>query len=719
MATVVGTRPREGVVAMREQQVFGDGAGVSRRTVVRAAGGGSGLWLLGAVGGRAYAVEAPQAPSGTADAEAPARLDAGSVPKFVAPLAVPPVMPRTGRVRLPGGAEGDLYEVSVRQLTAQVLPPGMPATTVWGYGPLDPPPPGAERGPGREWVGHGAPSAIIETVAGRPVRVRWVNELVDADGRFLPHLLPVDQTLHWANPPGGEDGRDGCPTFAQTPGPYRGPVPVVTHLHGAVGVGEESDGYPEAWYLPEARDLPPGHARVGTWFDRFAERAHEEHGVGWGPGHVTYHYPNDQRAGTNWFHDHTLGMTRATVYAGPAGFWLVRGGPGGDDAVLDSRTGRPAVLPGPAPREGDPFPSRTAYREVSLAIADRAFHEDGSLFYPDTRAHFDGVTGPYLPEGDVPPIWNPEFFGDVMVVNGRAWPVHEVEQRRYRFRVLNGCNSRTLDLDFGGVPGVSVWQVGTEGGFLAAAVDVTAGRGNRLLLAPAERVDLVVDFADVPLGRWALRNVGPDGPFSGEVPEDEVADPRTTGQVLAWRVVPRQGHDRTTPPRHLVLPALGAPGTGGARVRRLALLERMSESAEGEEAPVAALLGTIGPDGRPTPRRWMDEVTEDPVAGQPEVWEIHNLTADAHPIHVHTVMFRILDRRPLEVDEDDGRVQQSGPPRPPEPGEQGWKDTVVAYPEEVTRLAVRFGEPGRFVWHCHVLEHEDNEMMRPLQVRRA
>jgi FtsP/CotA-like multicopper oxidase with cupredoxin domain len=703
-------------MAVREGGSIGHGGAVARRTVLHAAGGGSGLWLLTTIGDRAYAVEVPRAAADAQD-PVPPRLDPTTVPKFVAPLVVPPVMPRAAGVRVRDGVDADYYEVSVRQLMAQVLPPGMPATTVWGYGPLDPAPAGTERSAGRERVGHGAPSATVETVAGRPVRVRWVNQLVDAEGRFLPHLVPVDPTLHWANPPGGEGGRDGQPAWERTPGPYRGPVPLVTHVHGAVGVGEESDGYPEAWYLPDARDVPEGYARVGTWFDRFAERARAEHGVTWAPGEVTFEYPNDQRAGTSWYHDHTLGITRATVYAGPAGFWLVRGGPDGDDAVLDARTGRPAVLPGPAPREQDPFPSRTAYREVCLAIQDRAFHEDGSLFYPDTRAYFDGVAGPYVPEGDVPPIWNPEFFGDVIVVNGRAWPVHDVEQRRYRFRVLNGCNARTLELDFAGVPGVSVWQIGSEGGFLPEPVDVSGRRDDRVLLGPAERVDLVVDFTDVPPGRWVLRNLGPDGPFSGEVPEDEVSDPRTTGQVLAWRVGPRQGPDRTTPAQHLRLPHVPAADPP-ARVRRLALLERMSEDVDGEEAPVAALLGTIDADGRPTRRLWMDPVTEQPVVGEPEVWEIHNLTADAHPIHVHTVMFRVLDRRPFEVDEDDdGRVRDVGPVRPPEPGELGWKDTVLAYPGEVTRVALRFAEAGRFVWHCHVLEHEDNEMMRPLQVR--
>ena len=170
-------------------------------------------------------------------------------------------------------------------------------------------------------------------------------------------------------------------------------------------------------------------------------------------------------------------MTRLNVYAGPAGFFIIRGGPAGDDAVLDRRTGSPASFPGPAPRENDRFPPNKPYREIPIAIQDRSFNEDGSLFYPDTRAFFDGITGPYIPDTDVSPIWNPEFFGNMIMVNGNTWPFQTVEQRRYRFRVLNGCQSRFLILDFSEIPGVEVWAIGNEGGFLAAPVNLTARTG--------------------------------------------------------------------------------------------------------------------------------------------------------------------------------------------------------------------------------------------------
>ncbi len=141
-------------------------------------------------------------------------------------------------------------------------------------------------------------------------------------------------------------------------------------------------------------------------------------------------------------------MTRLNVYAGPAGFYIVRGGPAGDGAVKDHATGMTAVLPGPAPKENDRFPSNKTYYEIPIAIQDRSFNADGSLFYPDSRAFFDGDAGPYIPESDISPFWNPEFFGNAIMVNGNTWPFQTVQKRRYRFRFLNGCQARFLILDF-------------------------------------------------------------------------------------------------------------------------------------------------------------------------------------------------------------------------------------------------------------------------------
>jgi spore coat protein A len=629
-------------------------------------------------------------------------------------MLIPPVMPRAGTINDPMGKPIDYYEISMRQFAQQILPAGLPATTVWGYGAV-------RSASKRGLLLHNAPSLTIEAMWRRPVRVKWINELVDASGNFLPHLLPVDPTLHWANPPGGAVNRDTRPTFTSTPGPYTGPVPIVTHVHGAVGVGDESDGYAEAWYLPAAGNIPADYATEGTWYNYFARKALAGYGETWGPGFATFQYPNHNRASTIWYHDHALGMTRLNVYAGPAGFYLIRGGPAGDKAVIDSRFGTTAVLPGPAPNDGDKFPPNKTYYEIPIAIQDRAFNADGSLFYPDTREFFDGATvlNPgFIPDTDLSPIWNPEFFGNMIMVNGNTWPFQTVEQRRYRLRFLNGCQSRFLVLDFNHIPGVEVWQIGNEGGFLAAPVNISADHGNRLLMTLAERADVVVDFTNVPVGQHILMNVGPDEPFGGGVPgaDFEPADPDSTGQVMAFNVVPAVAPDPTTPPMFLQLPAI-APLPAPITTRPLALLEEMSMVWDG---PAAAMLGNVGSDGMPMHRMWADPVSENPNVGDTEVWEFYNFTADAHPMHIHEIAFEVVNREALVLDPVTGEpvqpVQLTGVVRPAEAWENGLKDTVIAYPGEVTRLRGQFNVPGQFVWHCHIVEHEDNEMMRPYRI---
>ena len=620
-------------------------------------------------------------------------LNPRAIRKYQLPLVIPPAMP-------PSNAGGIHYEIAVRQFRQQILPPPWPSTTVWSYGAVNQP------------RSFHYPAFTIEAAYGTPVRIRWINSLVDSSGRYLPHLLPVDPTLHWANPAGGLASRDSRPVFARTPRPYLGPVPLVTHVHGA-HTRQESDGFTEAWYLPNATDIPSGYANTGTYYDIF--KAASPLGSLWTPGSAVFEYPNDQSASTLWYHDHTLGMTRLNVYAGPAGFYIIRGGPG--DAVG-------GVLPGPAPALGD-APGR-AYYEIPVAIQDRSFNVDGSLFYPADRAFFEGLQPgqlqiPFIPEpacsgpSDISPIWNPEFFGNTMVVNGQAWPYLDVERRRYRFRFLNGCNSRFLILKFSRP--VPMWQIGAEGGFLPAPVEM-----NQLLMAPAERADVIVDFSDVPVGTSIiLLNVGPDEPFGGDTPgvDFEAADSDTTGQVMEFRVIPRIGNDPSTHPSQLLLPSRAGFGPPD-NTRRVSLNEEDSGTvyiggANGvvrlrcggsSFGPRAALLGTLQ-SGQGSSRMWEDPITENIALNATEVWEIYNFTEDAHPIHIHQVMFEVLNRQQL---------MGTSTTRPPEPWELGLKDTVIAYPGEITRLKTRFDIAGRFVWHCHIVEHEDNEMMRPLQV---
>jgi len=632
-------------------------------------------------------------------------LAPGDVDKYVLPLVKPPAMP--GKF----SKNKDKYKIAVRQFQQRLLSPPHPETTVWSYGSTDHPGTVAEGGT------FNYPAFTIEADYQKMTEVRWINDLVDAKGNFLPHLLPVDPTLHWANPPGGYAGRDTRPPFTTTPGPYRGPVPIVTHVHGA-HTYEQFDGYPEAWYLANAKNIPKGFARTGTFFDYY-RKTHP--GVGWPEkgGWATFKYPNDQRATTLWYHDHTLGMTRLNVYAGPAGFYLIRGGP--DDVVLDRRDGSIAILPGPAPGvSDDPLGE---YGAIPIAIQDRSFNADGSLFYPDTREFFDEFAGPFIPESPVAPIWNPEFFGTMMVVNGRTWPYLEVAPRRYRFRLLNGCNSRFLILQFDH-PGVEVWQIGAEGGFLPAPVHLNdypypgSTGGATVLMAPAERADVIVDFSAAVGTSFRLLNLGPDEPFGGGAigVDFDPAAPGSTGQVMEFRVVSGAVNDPTTPPQYLQLPTISPLGDA-AHTQYVSLNEEAYGEVE-EEPPIAALLGRFDPEtGQPTPLLWSDPISENPAVGATEVWEMYNFTEDAHPIHIHLVQFQVVDRQPLDIDEDEG----TGTPipdtkRPPEVWETGFKDTVIAYPGEVTRVQARFDTAGFYVWHCHIVEHEDNEMMRPYHI---
>jgi FtsP/CotA-like multicopper oxidase with cupredoxin domain len=299
------------------------------------------------------------------------------------------------------------------------------------------------------------------------------------------------------------------------------------------------------------------------------------------------------------------------------------------------------------------------------------------------------------------------------VVNGRTWPFMEVEPRLYRFRFLNGSNARFLILEFD--QALLFHQIGAEGGLLPDAPVVL----EQLLMSPAERADVIVDFSSFEPGdEIVLLNLGPDEPFGG-LPVEIVADPETTGQVMKFVVVPLtdQGNPGEIP---AVLPPIEPLGPAD-NTRDLTLHEEVSAFAD---VPIEADLGT----GAGGPLGWDEPMTEQPMFGDVEVWNLINLTEDAHPIHVHMVQFQVVERQ--EIDDEayaeaqqmwlDGELDSppdvedflEGDPIGPNPWETGFKDTVIANPEQVTRIAAKFDIAGLFVWHCHILEHEDNEMMR-------
>ncbi len=381
-------------------------------------------------------------------------LDPTTIPKYISPLVIPPAMPKSS------SDPAVDYQIALRQFQQQILPSGFPATTVWGdgYGSLDHPGTMAQGGT------FNSPAFTVEAISNTTTNVKWINDLVDANGNFLPHLFAVDQTLHWANPSaqGCKDGTNRTDCTGTDPTAYTGPVPIITHVHGA-HVGAESDGFPEAWHLPNALNTPIGFATQGT-------RWGQAPGFLIVTGQAVFQYPNDQAESTLWFHDHTLGLTRLNVYAGSAGFWLLRD-PLGQEAGLN--------LPGPAPRLGD-VPG-TQYYEIPIVIQDRSFNADGSLFYPDNRAFFEGVTPnklkiDFAPTSNIAPIWNPEAFFNVMVANGVAWPYQNVDQARYRLRLLNGSNSRFLNLSLIVVSQeIPFYQIGAEQGLLYDVVRIQTG----------------------------------------------------------------------------------------------------------------------------------------------------------------------------------------------------------------------------------------------------
>ena len=234
---------------MRTRRGFFNSETLGRRPFLKlSAMTGVGAYLFSKCG-FVRGAEAAPLPGGT--------LDPTTIPKYAMPLVIPPAMPRTGRITQQG-TPVDYYEIAVRQFQQQILPASLPVTTVWSYGSIN--------HPGT----FNYPAFTIEAKYRTPVRVKWINDLVDGDGNFLQHLLPVDPTLHWANPPGGVEDRDTRPIFGSTPGPYTGPVPIVTHLHGG-RTTQESDGFAESWYLPAANDIPLGFATEGSRYELFRD----------------------------------------------------------------------------------------------------------------------------------------------------------------------------------------------------------------------------------------------------------------------------------------------------------------------------------------------------------------------------------------------------------------------------------------------------------------
>ncbi|HEY1902281.1 MAG TPA: multicopper oxidase family protein [Terracidiphilus sp.] len=420
-------------------------------------------------------------------------------------------------------------------------------------------------------------------------------------------------------------------------------VRTVPHLHGSRS-RSESDGLPEKWFVP-------GDAAL-------------------------YSYPNDQPAATLWYHDHALGITRLNVYAGLSGFFLLR-----DDEE------RSMALPSGA-------------YEIPLILQDRTLDDAGQLVYSPTNE--DGVK---LPPG----VWGPEFFGDLPVVNGAISPYLAVEPRPYRLRVLNSSNSRFLNLFLNlakhptDIPSlVPFHQIGTDGGFLPKPVPLT-----KLLLGPAERADLIVDFTGLEGKTITLSNNGA-APFPGW--DAMLMNHAPLYEWMQFRVtLPIAGDAKSIAMAHSISssPTFFSKLDEAASVttRDFVLTERLD--AKGRSLGV-----------RINDKGYDDPVTEIVKLNSVEKWRFINTTDDAHPMHLHLVQFQILQRQGFDPAAlFNGTLRLVGTPRPPAANEAGWKDTAVVNPRDVLTILVRFeGYTGRYVFHCHMLEHEDNDMMRPYEV---
>jgi len=658
-------------------------------------------------------------------------LPGRAIPQFRDPL---PLLSAAGGTMPTVIAGTDEIELHMRELLAHLLPTGTfqpgvrPETWVYGYTVGANPP----SGPQDTFVGP-----VVVATRGTPTRIRWVNDL----GSAATNRVPVwstgsDQTLHWADPLG----------HGHRSSSYAGPIPAVPHLHGGE-VPPVLDGGPDSWFTSDGGYH--GHAYYG--------------GPTGGGNAAVYRYPNVQEAAPLWFHDHVLGGTRLNVYAGLAGAF----------PLVDPDLHLPAGLHPVGLQQG--ADGRVDYL-VPLVIQDRSFDTSGQLLF-----HNAGLN----PEH---PFWVPEFEGDTIAVNGKVWPYLDVEPRRYRFLILNGSNARAYELFVTNpktkVNGPPMWQIATDGGYLDAPVkiDPNAPKGQlqRLVILPGERAEVIVDFAGFQGQTLLLRNIGRHPFPSGAPPAGS-----TLGRIVQFRVAaqavadasydPASGIPLRPPMVRLADPATGALAAGVTpdKIRQLTLNEVI-----GAGGPLELLVnntvwaGTARADFAAVTVGGVTEYySELPVEGETEVWEIVNLTADAHPIHTHLTQVQLLNRQafstsrylavydaafpgspggyapgygpPLDYDTGNPRALGGNPDvtpylqglvKVPDANEAGWKDTVTMYPGQVTRIVVRYAptdtpagatgaypfDPGvgghGYVWHCHIIDHEDNEMMRPFKV---
>jgi spore coat protein A len=660
------------------------------------------------------------------------------------PNGIPALTPKTA-IDPSTGFLTDYYSIQMGQFTQQLHPDLPGPTTLWGYSDA--------ANPVQRYLG-----GVIVAQEGRPVRLKVKNNLPNK------HPLPVDTTVMGAEPDQQVNR-------------------AAVHLHGGL-TPWTSDGVPFSWFTPAG-------GPVGETFLNGA-----------GPGTAEYYYPNQQSSRFLWYHDHAMGITRLNAYSGLASAYLIR-----DE--LENNLIKSHIIPS---------------NEIPLIVQDKTFLSDAELAnYPLSYAKAGDLWYPYqyeknsLPNGHGRWDWGgdlganpvndpptpislvPEYFSDTALINGTCYPFVEVQPRHYRFRILNGSQARFYNLqlyyDDGtgeanlNKPGPRMIQIGTEAGFLPFPVALnnppvqiafntdptspTFGNATmyNLLMAPAERADIIINFSKVPVGARLVLYSDAPAPFPGGDPRndyftgdpdfsatglDQGGAPSTqpglgpnTRTLMQFRIVPRVG--AADPPAMSILEQLAVGGSSifngiynallpqlvkfdtkkAVRVRDLTLNEDFDEYGR-----LIQKLGTNVQNGVNNQniatwgRGYMDQPTEVTHAGDLEIWRIANLTADTHPMHFHLVNVQVLSRQAFDVANYNGTPALLGTSRGPDANERGWKETVRMNPGEVTTIAMKFDLPKNvpyvplsprtggheYVWHCHILEHEEHDMMRPLVV---
>jgi spore coat protein A, manganese oxidase len=611
------------------------------------------------------------------------------------------------------------FTVNAQEFYQQILPTvdsngnptGYGLSKVWGFGGQAH---DSMTGANLGYV-KSTPGAAFEMTRGIPAQVKWVNNLVDSKGNPLPYMYPVDPTICWANPnninmsmameqtmnglaPPFPPGYNGAPyTFPGTQNVTnpegwnaQSPAPISIHLHGGQ-VQSYYDGGPYQWFT-----------------------ANGLHGKDYATAETTeansavYYYPNQQEPTELWYHDHALGLTRLSVYSGLLGTYFIR----------DPNDGVSQVLP-------------SGQYEVPLTIQDRTFLSDGSMYYPS-----DG----YYPDYSPPPYnytkMNPyaliAFVGNTIMVNGKVWPNMNVNQAQYRFRLLDGSNSRFYNISL--TNDMPFTLIGSDGGYIKSPANITSK-----LFTVGERIDILVDFSNLAPGtKVILKNNALWNTSSPKYPNQ----PETVGQIMQFTVTGNKSAETNTLPSLLNptlegnYPNLPAP----TKTRFLTITEDITTL--GPAMPMSMYL-----DGQD----WTAPVSETPQVGTTEDWVFVN-TFDSHNMHLHLVQFQLVSRQnynvtaywkdwtalngepPLNhttVNVKSLEPYLIGTPILPTASEEGWKDTILTYSRQITTIRVRFlpqnGSsypfdptvgPG-YVWHCHILEHEDMSMMRPYVITQA